>query len=119
MKTVFRIFAILAAALVVVGALLAFTSGSSATGASAGPPNQSAFAQGQTTGSASAGFQRPEHGHSEEPSLGGIVEVLKNLVIIGVITAIVSGVKRLLGRKRPGGNATPRQTAPPAPKPSL
>ena len=121
MKLIGRTFAILAAALVVVGALLAFSSSSSATGAGGALPappaalQTSASGAGASTSEASA-TMRPEHDHamSNTPSLGGMFEVLKNLAIVGVITLIVVVGKRLFGGKRGPGNPGRRQQAPPS-----
>ena len=124
MRTVFRIFAILAAALAVAGVLLALASGSSAAGPQGARPDRAALNQGEVAGVAggapdNASFRRPEHGGSEGPSLGGIAEVLKNLVIVALITALVSGGKRLLTRKRQGHGPARRQSAPPTAASSL
>ena len=124
MKLIGRTFAILAAALVVVGALLAFSSYSSAAtpGVMPAPPaaiQTSGTSTDTTAGAATSGTSaamRPEHEHgmSNTPSLGGIFEVLKNLAIVGVITLIVTLGKRAFGGKRRPGNSSRRQQAPPS-----
>ena len=119
MKLIGRTFAILAAALVVVGALMAFSSSSSAAaGDMPAPPAalQTSASGADASASGASATMRPEHEHgmSNTPSLGGIFEVLKNLAIVGVITLIVTLGKRLLGGKRGPGNPGRRQQAPPS-----
>jgi len=125
MKTLYRTLAILAAALVIVGALLAISSTSQATN-SESIPERSAIAQSQANGSAgssssgASGAAEP-FGHDEAsgPSLGGLAGVLKNLAVVAAIITIVSQGKRLLSRKRPPDEPAPRQSAPRTPAPSL
>ena len=117
MKIFARALAILAAALLIAGSAygLARASGSQSSAAGNMPPQ---FAQAEASGTAAgSSTAQPTRGpggeHSESASLFGLVEVVKNLVIVGVITAVVAGVKRLFQRRNPriGG---PRPHAPPA-----
>lgn len=118
MKIFGRTFAILAVAALIVGALL--TLGATTSLASGGErPDFAAAAQTQTdtaSGTASAASSTTsaaprQHEGEQGASLFGFVEVLKNLVIVGVITAIVTGGKRMFGRKRPPSPPAPRQQA--------
>jgi hypothetical protein len=108
MKLIGRIIAILALALVVIGILLAFVSSSSASSTGGAMPERPAAAEAIATTAGDA----PARSHEEASgfSLFGAVEVLKNLVVVGMIVAIVANAKRLLGRKR-------RPVAPPRPRP--
>jgi hypothetical protein len=126
MKIIGRTLAILAAALVIVGALLAFASSSYTTGLGSGMPDRPAVVQTSTTetatnggaaaASATAGFH---HAEASGASLFGIVEVLKNLIIVGVIITIVALGKRLLGRKRQPGQPARCQKISPTAEPSV
>jgi hypothetical protein len=125
MKTLYRTFAILAAALVIVGALIAFSSTSSGTSPS-GMPQRNPIVQSQvnssgaSSSSATSGAAEPfEHDSASGPSLAGLAEVLKNLGLVAVIIAIVSQSKRLLSRKRPPDKPVRRQSAPPTPAAQL
>src|SRR5689334_20099226 len=109
MKLIARILLILAAAGAIAGASIALVGASRASG---GGPRRGAPAQirpgvgqafpgqgGQQRRGEPGGFDRSgERG----PSLFGVGEVLKNLVIIGLIVAVVAPLARLLGRLRPG-----------------
>lgn len=117
MKTVWRIVAILSAALVVAGALIMLRQ----TGvlARALPELDRAHleARGDRDRFAPGGFERSERGgfapggferdhHAErEPDVRGIIEAVKNLLIIGIITALVVGAspiaRRFLRRQPP------------------
>jgi len=126
MKTLYRTLAILAAALVIVGALLAISSTSQTTNSSGGIPERSAIVQNKANGAAGSGSSEAsgaaepfEHDRDSGPSLAGLVEVLKNLGVVAVIITIVSQGKRLLSRKRPPDKPARRQTAPRTPAPSL
>lgn len=108
MKIIARTFAILAFAAVIVGGLL--TLGATTSLASGGERPDFAAAQAQASGTTSAttsstdttSAAMPPRGEGGEgASLFGAVEILKNLAIVGVITAIVAGGKRLLGRRGP------------------
>lgn len=117
MKTIWRIIVILAAALIVVGALI----GLRQTGVLARllPETDRARFEAESGRDrfAPGGFERPERGgfardgferghHAErEPDARGIIEVGKNLLIIGVIIALVVGAsliaRRFLRRRSP------------------
>ncbi|MBK9712687.1 MAG: hypothetical protein IPO81_15455 [Kouleothrix sp.] len=114
MKIVARTLAILAAALLVVGATYVYASSSSAAGFEerGGFGRPQIGEQGPPGGFDHGGFDRERGGG---PSLFGIGEVIKNFVIIGVIVAVVSLATRLLPR-RPAGSG-PRQS-PPGARPS-
>lgn len=115
MKIIARTFAILAFAAVIVGGLL--TLGATTSLASGGERPDFAAAQAQASGTTGAtassttsatsstdttSAAMPPRGEGGEgASLFGAVEILKNLAIVGVITAIVAGGKRLLGRRGP------------------
>jgi len=86
MKIIAYFFAAIAVALVVVGIVSAF--GATSTVAAVG------------------------HGMAATPSLSGIGNVLVNLGIVAVITAIVAPLKQRLGRKRQAGAPARRQPAP-------
>ena len=112
MKWLLRTLVILAAALVVVG--IAFALNQSGALRMEGPerPDQALLAQQSGTDegdSQEAG--RPEHRERHEGGMGifGAAEVLKNLVIVGLIVAIVAGSnalrKRAIGRM--GRNRSP------------
>ena len=125
MKTLYRTLAILAAALVIVGALLALSSTSQTTNSNS-MPERSALVQSQANGSAGSGSSEAsgaaepfDHDEASGPSLAGMVEVLKNLGVVAVIITIVSQGKRLLSGKRPPDKPARRQTAPRTSAPSL
>lgn len=114
MKLIGRTLAILAAALVVVG--VTFALGSSGLAGTAGGPPDRAAAMSQTAGGPAAGRPRRDHAESSGFSVFGIGEVLKNLVLVGVIVAIVRFGMRLFSRR--GSGAKSRRT-PSAPAPSV
>jgi len=91
MKIIAYFFAAVAVALVVVGIVFAF-------GASSG------VAVG--------------HGMSATPSLAGIGNVLVNLGVVAIITAIVAPIKQRLGGKRQAGAPARRQPTPASTAPS-
>ncbi|KPV52248.1 hypothetical protein SE17_16615 [Kouleothrix aurantiaca] len=119
MKLIARTLAILAAALLIVGITYGVTQASGSQSSAAGEmPAQ--FAQAAPSGTSAASSTstsstaQPTRGeHSESASLFGLVEVAKNLVIVGVITAVVAGSKRLFTRRNPRSGG-PRPHAPPA-----
>ena len=120
MKIIARTLAILAAALVVVGVAFALNHSGSATASAQRdmPPEFAQAASTSTDGSStSTSAARPQRGpggdHNESASMFGLVEVLKNLVIVGVITAVVVGIKRLFTRRSPRSGG-PQPQAPPA-----
>ncbi len=116
MKLIARTFAILAAALAVVGVAFALNHSSSAT-ANAQREMPPEFAQAATTSTSGSSTAQPAHDpggeHNQSASLFGLAEVAKNLVIVGVITAVVAGAKRLFQRRNPRSGG-PRPHAPPA-----
>lgn len=117
MKTFWRILMIVAAALVVVAALVVLRQTGIAE-ALLSRADRAQFESGIERGRfTSGGFERREgsgfinerdrfdrgHGAEREPDMRGIIEVVKNLLIIGVIVALVVGtsllVRRLLRRR--------------------
>jgi hypothetical protein len=115
MKLIGRIIAILALALVVIGILLAFASSSSASSTSGAMPERPAAAEVSATTAGAGNAPARSHEEASGFSLFGAVEVLKNLVVVGVIVALVANAKRLLGRKRrPAAHPRPRPLPPTA-----
>ncbi|MCS6940528.1 MAG: hypothetical protein NZM94_14705 [Roseiflexus sp.] len=124
MKTVWRILAILAVALIVVGALVALRQ----TGILAmllPGPERTQFEAGIERGRfAPDGFERRERGwfapdgferdhHAErEPDARGMIDAIKNLLIIGVIITLVVGAS-LIARRFLRRRAPPRAEAGP------
>jgi hypothetical protein len=114
MKIVIRTLVILAAGLLVAGALFAFGQSSFAsrmreagprTGRFEGgaPPQRDAAAlpEGGFAGR-HGGEHGGEHGGGHGPSLSGLVQVVESLAKIGALVALVAIVTRLFqGRKRP------------------
>lgn len=118
MKLIARILLILAAALVVVGITfeLGQTSYAQNLFPSRGRPQMAVQTSGGTTTDASSTTERAapaRGGESRGASLFGIVEVVKDLVIIAVITGAVSFAKRLLPKRQPKAKVN-RPNAPPA-----
>jgi hypothetical protein len=94
MKTITRIVIILAAAAVIAGLVLAVgnvTGVQAAQGTGQGQPHGS-------TGVGQGGI-RPVHGNSAGGSFS-MAEIIKNLAIVAVITAGVTGIERLLTKLR-------------------
>ena len=133
MKWIARIAAILAAAAVVIAITYGLSQTSFVQNAIPSGPDRSAMVQNTTTTSdasttsgttdastttASTTDSPPaelrDHEGGEGFSIFGALEVLKNLVIVAVITALVSLVKRFLPKRGPknGGKGPRRQTAP-------
>ncbi len=106
LKIIGRTLVILATALVVAGATFAFAGTSSAAGPNGGFPARGAFEQrpGNTAGEFGRGDAPGGFDHEREGSAGffGATEIIKNLIIIGVIVAIVAPLAHLLRRRRPG-----------------
>lgn len=115
MRTVWRVLAILAAALVVVGALVAFRQ-TEFTSTLLASPDRTRLEVGRDHDGRrpDAFFDRAEKGglfpgdagrHAMEraPDPRGVVEVIKNLIVIGVIVALVAGIlpfaRRILSRR--------------------
>jgi hypothetical protein len=92
MKFIAYFFAAVAVALVVIGLVFAF---------------------GTTSSVAVVG-----HGMAATPNLSGIGNVVVNLAVVAVITAIVAPIKQHLERKRQAGAAARRQPAQAAGSPS-
>lgn len=117
MKTIWRIVAILAAALVVAGALIALRQTGVLARLLPETDHERLEAEIGRDRFAPGGFERPERGgfvrngferghHAErEPDARGIIEAVKNLLIIGVIIALVVGAsliaRRFLRRRSP------------------
>lgn len=126
MKTLLRTLAILAAALVVVGALFAFSQSGSAQALRSEGRGHGHFdrerSEQSMPGESTMPFSRPERGQargefgerggheSHGPSLFGFAEVIKNLAIIAVSVLLIVLGSRLLG---PGKRATPPRRPPP------
>jgi hypothetical protein len=105
MRTIARTLLILAAALAVVGATIAFRQSPYAGMLSSGEPERGGFERpaGEIAQEAPAGFEPGAgRGHHDEWSLGGLVEAARNLAIMGVIIAIavLVGYGRDLRRMR-------------------
>lgn len=112
MKTFWRIVVILSAALVVVGALIALRQTEVLARLLPEPDRarlaagveRDQFASGRFERDERDGFVR-EHDAKREPDARGIIEVVNNLLIIGVIIALVVGaspiVRRFLRRRSP------------------
>ena len=106
MKLIGRTLAILAAALVVVGVLLAISSlGASAT--------STAAAAGMPSGA--------QMGHQMQSgfNLGGIIQILPALAVVGIITAIVAPIKQRLESKRRANKLSARRPLPTTAMPSI
>ncbi len=116
MKIIARTFAILAVAALIVGGLLAlgattslasggerpdFAAAAQASASATDTASATASGTASDTSSTTSTAAPPHREGGEGASLFGAVEILKNLAIVGVITAIVAGGKRLLGRRPP------------------
>jgi hypothetical protein len=110
MKTIWRIVAILAAALVVVGALIGLRQ-TEVLARSLPEPDRAHLEAGiEYDRFAPGGFERSERGEfvgdgfarghhtAREPDARGIIEAVKNLLIIGVIIALVVGASPITRR---------------------
>ena len=102
MKLIGRTLAILAVALVIVGVVFAISS----IGASA-------------TGTAAAGARGMGHEMQSGFNLGGIVQILPTLAVVGIITAIVAPIKRCLENKRRSNKLNARRSVPTTATPSV
>lgn len=116
MKVLVRIVWILAAALVVVG--ITFALNQSGVLQMEGPERADQALRAQqsgTTASETGEFSPPERGERPDGGMGvfGAVDVLKNLVIVGVIVVIVAGGSTLWKRIR---GHLGRNRSPSAPK---
>jgi hypothetical protein len=112
MRIIGRTLAILAAAMIVVGITFGFTESSGASALAPARPAHNAEAQSQsadgtidasTAGRTGLPAGEFGHGHNRSASLFGAVEIVKNLVIIGIIVALVALAKRMAGGRRPKG----------------
>ena len=107
MKTLVRTTIILAAALAVVGGLYVFRQSDYARSLSMfrgghGPGDRGGFDRGAFEGA------RPERGRGGRVSIFGAGEVIKNLLIMGVITAgvvLVTRGRKPAARRRESGGA--------------
>ncbi|MFN8569218.1 MAG: hypothetical protein U0Z44_17240 [Kouleothrix sp.] len=113
MKLIGRTLVILTAAMLVVGATWALVGAGFGGGAPGDARERRAFEQ-RPAGQPGAGRARPggfEREGGRGPSLFGAGEIVKDLVIIAVIVAIVSLIKRALPRRR--ARFVPQRGAPP------
>lgn len=100
MKLIGRTFAVLAAALVVVGFWLAIGALSGSAGTVAG---------------GMGGHAMGGHGMESRFNLAGIVQILPTLAIVAIVTAVVAPIKqRLLTKRRPSVPARGPKVATPA-----
>jgi hypothetical protein len=106
MKLIARTLAVLTVALLVVGATIAIVGTRSA--AQAAP----AGAEIRQRPAGANGAERPDRHGEGGASLFGAVEVGMNLIIIGVIVAAVSLVRRVALGRRPAGSAGRQQQVP-------
>jgi hypothetical protein len=102
MKLLMRTLIILAVALSVAGATYAMAG--QGANASAGGRFPARAEVGRPGGEFRDGDFGGEPRGSRGGGLFGAVEVLRDLVIIGVIVAVVAPVKRLLNRRKPAAN---------------
>ncbi len=114
MKFIGRTLIILLAALAVVGATMALAGNNTAGSFGEAGPHQG-FEQNGTN--AQGGFQPParggfERGRGEGGGLLRAGELLKSMIVIGVIVLIVAPIASLLRRRKTTSMPT-RQTAPP------
>ncbi|HJZ45811.1 MAG TPA: hypothetical protein VKE41_01555 [Roseiflexaceae bacterium] len=127
-----RTLTILAAALIVVGITFSLAQSSYAQSLTPARQARSSALQSQSatdtintaTANASGTLDRTaqaggfEREGNRSPSLFGAVDILKNLVIVGIIVALVALTKRVrCGRRPKGGNNRPK--APPAATPAV
>ena len=105
-----RLCLIAIAALLVVGAALAWNQISSSASQTAGsqPPGRVLSAEARTLESAAG--DRPEGGH-EAGGRAAAGEVAKNVLIVGALTLAVAGGSRLWEWARKGGRRAPPQAA--------
>ncbi len=134
MKLIARIAAILATAALVIAITYGLSQTSFVQNAMPSEPDRSAMVQSSTsdtsttsgttdastTTAASTTANQPmalrDHESGEGFSIFGAFEVVKNLVIVAIITALVSLVKRFLPKRGPkNGGKGPRRQAAPAP----
>jgi hypothetical protein len=102
MKTIWRVLAILSAALIVVGALIALRQTGFAATLLQGP-DRTRFETGIERGRFASGDVDRDHHTEREPDARGIIEAIRHLLIIGVIVALVGGAsfiaRRVLERR--------------------
>jgi hypothetical protein len=113
MQIIRRTVAILVAALLVAGVTFGVAQSSGAQSLNWATPMRGTAASGTINAdTAGAGSPRPggfEHEGNRSPSLFGAVEMLKDLVIIGVIVGLVALVTRATRGRWPGGaQASPK-----------
>ena len=101
MKLIGRTLAILAAALVVAGIVFAI--------GSLGASTSTGVANGMEMG----------HGMQGGFNLGGIIQILPTLAVVGIITAIVAPIKRRLESKRRPSKLNARRPLPTTATPSI
>ena len=105
MRIIRRTLAILAAAMIVVGVTFGFARSSSAQALAPARSPQSQSAGGTIDASA-AGRRGPPAGEfgrerNRSASLFGVVEIVKDLAIVGIIVALVALVTRVTVGRRP------------------
>ena len=111
MKIFGRTLAILSVAMIVVG--ITFVVVQLSASAMPGPAIaeqgasqlQSSAASDSAAQSRHPEYRGPAHEGDRSPNLFGAIEMIQNLVIVGVIIAIVSGITRVWGRRRQIGRA--------------
>jgi hypothetical protein len=111
MKILGRTLAIFCAAMIVVGITFAVVGSSASATPSPAIAEQGASQVQSSAASDSAAQSRhpeyrgPAHEGDRAPNLFGVIEVVQNLVIVGVIIAIVSGITHVWGRRHQVGRA--------------
>ncbi|HEU5103780.1 MAG TPA: hypothetical protein VFU22_32410 [Roseiflexaceae bacterium] len=120
MRIILRTFAILAAAAVVAGITFGLAQSSGAQSLGPDRPSFDSAAQSQSADgtinadTAGADRVRPggfEHEGNRSPSLFGAGEIVKDLVIIGIIVALVAFVTRVVRGRQPASGAGRAGTA--------
>lgn len=122
MKTILRIFIILAVTAVIGGLVFLLVNNSSVSTARVGPgrsgDRQFGGHAGFTEGDQPAGFNggaRPDHDRGMEGSgLFSWAETVKNLIVVAVLVVVVAVVERLVKPKRARKVAPVAVSAPPA-----
>ena len=102
MKLIGRTLALLAAALVIVGVVFAVGS-----------------IGGSATSTAAAGAGGMGHEMQSGFNLGGIVQILPTLAVVGITTAIVAPLKQRLENKRRSNKLSARRQLPTTATPSV
>ena len=110
MKLVFRVFAILAAAMVVVGITYALNQGGFIGGDAPTRPERAEFTASPSTNGEVGEFRG--HGGEGEggAGIGALAEVAKSLVIVGVIVALFTFIQFVGARVR--GKVARHQSSP-------